>query len=138
MISIGQVVMKLAGRDAGRIGVIIDIPDKQHVLIDGETRRRTINVNHIDFTGRKVDVKPNASTEEVRDALRGLGYEFSDKKREPREKKDKPVPARTQKAAERVEQKQARKAAKKAPAKKAPAKKAVKKTAKKTAKSESP
>jgi len=66
MIGIGTVVMKIAGRDAGRIGVVIGIKDG-FVLIDGEVRRREVSVNHIEPAGQSVSVSEGASTEAVRD-----------------------------------------------------------------------
>ena len=47
-IEIGRLCVKLAGRDAGKKGVIIDILDEKFVLIDGETLRRICNVLHLE------------------------------------------------------------------------------------------
>jgi ribosomal protein L14E/L6E/L27E len=40
MIEIGRLVVKLAGRDAGLKGVIIEILANNYVLIDVQVRRR--------------------------------------------------------------------------------------------------
>ncbi|MAG08197.1 50S ribosomal protein L14e, partial [Candidatus Woesearchaeota archaeon] len=45
---IGRLVVKTAGRDAGKKALIVDSLDKSHVLIDGETRRRKCNIAHLE------------------------------------------------------------------------------------------
>ena len=47
MIEIGRIVIKTAGRDAGREAVIVDILDDNYVLIDGNVRRRKCNILHL-------------------------------------------------------------------------------------------
>ena len=73
MIEIGRIVVKTAGRDAGRKGVIIDILDEKYVLIDGETRRRKCNIFHIEPLKQTVKIEKNASHEAVAKALDELG-----------------------------------------------------------------
>lgn len=73
MIEIGRLCIKLAGRDAGRECLIIEILDKNFVLIDGNTRRRKCNINHLELLPKKVDIKKGASHEEVLKALEKLG-----------------------------------------------------------------
>jgi ribosomal protein L34E len=53
----GVVCMKLAGRDAGKLCVITEVVDKQFVKIDGFTRPRKVNNNHLEPTGKVIDVK---------------------------------------------------------------------------------
>ena len=77
MIEIGRVCVKLAGRDAGKKCVIIDILDDKTVLIDGETRRRKCNILHIEPLDEVVKVEKKASYEKVCDAL---GIKPKDKK----------------------------------------------------------
>jgi ribosomal protein L14E/L6E/L27E len=124
MIGIGTVVMKIAGRDAGRIGVVIGIKDG-FVLIDGEVRRREVSVNHIEPAGQSVSVSEGASTEAVRDALKGLGLEFPEPfaNKRPRVGGPKPVKLR---AADRRAVEKPKKAVSKKTVKKAPAKSASK------------
>jgi large subunit ribosomal protein L14e len=62
---IGRVCVKLAGRDAGKKCVIVDVLENNYVMIDGETRRRKCNVIHLEPTTRTVEVSPKASHEEV-------------------------------------------------------------------------
>jgi len=51
---IGRVCMKIAGRDAGKIGVIVDTLENGFVLIDGAVRRRKCNVMHLEFLDEDV------------------------------------------------------------------------------------
>ena len=88
MIEIGKLCVKLAGRDAGKECLIVDILDKnkQFVLIDGNTRRRKCNTNHLEILPQKADIKKGASHEEVVKALASLGVKVLPKA-PPREKK---------------------------------------------------
>jgi large subunit ribosomal protein L14e len=61
-IEVGRICVKLAGREAGRKCVIVDIVDRNFVLVTGPrkvngVKRRRVNTNHIEVTERKVDVK---------------------------------------------------------------------------------
>lgn len=71
---IGRVVVKVAGREAGRKGVIVDIKDENFVVITGPksltgVRRRVVNVKHIEPTEYKVNIKKGAGDEEVLKAI---------------------------------------------------------------------
>ena len=88
MIQIGRVCVKIAGRDAGKKCVIVDILDDNYVLIDGETRRRKCNVFHLEPLNETADVKKNASHNEVTKVFEKLGLKARETK--PKEKKEKP------------------------------------------------
>lgn len=75
MIEIGRLCVKTAGRDAGRKCVIIDILDKNRVLIDGQTRRRPCNIFHLEPLKELLKIKKGASHEEVADAFKELNLE---------------------------------------------------------------
>jgi large subunit ribosomal protein L14e len=66
---IGRVCVKLAGRDAGKLCVVIDNIDGKTVLIDGATRRRKCNVAHLEPTGRTIDVGAKAAHDVIVKAL---------------------------------------------------------------------
>ncbi len=72
-IEIGRVCVKTAGREAGKICVIVDILDKNFVIVDGLVKRRRCNIKHLEPTEKKVDIERGASTEEVRLALDAAG-----------------------------------------------------------------
>ncbi len=88
MIKVGRICVKLAGRDAGKKCVIIDVLDKNYVLIDGATRRRKCNVNHLLALSDTVEIQKNASHEDVAAALKPLGIEVTTTK--PKQKTQRP------------------------------------------------
>src|SRR3989344_1602514 len=87
MIEIGRLCVKLAGRDAGKKALIIDILDDKFVLIDGETRRRKCNILHLEPLTQVVKVKKNASHDEVSKALKEIGVEARETKPKPKSQK---------------------------------------------------
>jgi len=77
-IEIGRICVKIAGREAGRKCVIIDIIDKNFVLVTGPqsisgVRRRRANVNHLEPTPDNIEIKRGATDEEVIEALEKSG-----------------------------------------------------------------
>jgi large subunit ribosomal protein L14e len=89
MIEIGRVCVKLAGRDAGKKCVIIDILDDHRVMIAGETRKRACNVEHLEPTNATVSIKKGASVADIAEACKGAGMilrETKPKKAAPRQK----------------------------------------------------
>lgn len=113
MFEIGRVCMKLAGRDAGMRCVVIDIVDKNTVVVDGETRRRKCNVLHLEPLDKKIELSKNAPAAEIERAMKELGFGYTkksgkkdDKAKAPlrqRVKKSKPVaPVKPAKAAQAV------------------------------------
>ena len=91
-IEIGRMCVKIAGRDAGKKCVIVDILDDKFVLIDGETRRRKCNVLHLEPLSQIIEIKNNASHEEISKALKEIGIEARATK--PKPKTQKPVKKR--------------------------------------------
>ncbi len=95
MFEIGRVCLKIAGRDAGKYCIIIDVLDKNLVVIDGQTRRRKCNLLHLEPTNDLVKLSKGASNSEVVKALKNLkldAEEKSDKEKKPstvRQKKQK-------------------------------------------------
>ncbi len=90
LIQIGRVVRKIAGREAGRLGVILDIIDKNFVLIDGPNiKRRRCNIKHLEFLPNKIDVNKNTKKEEIVEKLKAIGLIPSDFKLKPKNKKKK-------------------------------------------------
>ena len=92
MIEIGRLVTKIAGRDAGCKAVIIDILDDKYILLDGETRRRKCNILHIEPLNQKIEIKKNASHDDVVKALKEIGIESRETK--PKQKTTKPIKKR--------------------------------------------
>jgi large subunit ribosomal protein L14e len=67
--NVGRVCIKLAGRDAGKKCVVVNVVDEAFVLVDGETRRRKVNIRHLEPMDQIVDVADNATTDVVAKAL---------------------------------------------------------------------
>jgi len=73
-IEVGRICIKKLGRDAGGRCVIVDVIDKNFVLVAGPkevtgVRRRKVNVSHLDLTEEKIEISVEASDEEVQNAL---------------------------------------------------------------------
>ncbi|MEM3507032.1 MAG: 50S ribosomal protein L14e [Candidatus Bathyarchaeia archaeon] len=73
-IEVGRICVKTFGREAGKKCVIVDIIDKNFVLVTGPkqltgVRRRRANIKHLEVTEEKIKIKKGASDEEVLKAL---------------------------------------------------------------------
>lgn len=82
-IETGRVCVKTAGRDAGKYCVITKVADKSFVEITGPKAlsgvlRQRANINHIEATETKIEIKDGAKDEDVSKALEsaGLGEKF--------------------------------------------------------------
>jgi large subunit ribosomal protein L14e len=139
---VGRLIVKLAGRDAGQIGVIVEELKDDYVLVDGSVRRRKCNLKHVEILDTKADIKAGATHSDVVSALAKLGVKVVDrkpkvkkaapaKKEKKAEKKAEKAAKKEAKKAEKKEAKVAKKEAKKKPAKTVTKKSAAKKTAKK-------
>ena len=79
LFQLGRICMKVAGRDAGKKCVVIK-NEGQFVVIDGETRRRKVNVRHLEPLSTTVDIKEDANASEVKKALEPLGISVTETK----------------------------------------------------------
>ena len=73
-IEVGRICVKLNGREAGQKCVIVDVIDKNFVLITGPkkvtgVRRRRTNVKHLEPTEDTVELKKGASDDDVSKAI---------------------------------------------------------------------
>jgi large subunit ribosomal protein L14e len=78
VIEIGRICIKTRGREAGRYCVILDVIDKNFVLVTGPknvngVRRRRVNISHLKPTDDVIKIKRGASDEEVYKALAESG-----------------------------------------------------------------
>ena len=67
---IGRVCVKTAGRDAGKRCVVVDLMDKNFVLVTGPksvsgVRRRRVNVNHLKPLEEKLTLEKGALDDRV-------------------------------------------------------------------------
>ena len=88
-IEIGRLCVKIAGRDAGKKCVIIDILDDHYVMIDGETRRRRCNILHLEPLSQSLKVEKDATHGDVARALKEIGIEARATKPKPATQKPK-------------------------------------------------
>ncbi len=89
MIEIGRTAIKIAGRDAGKKCIIIDILDNKFVLIDGETRRRKCNILHLEPLDKVIQINKNADHNEIIKVFKDeLNIELKEKK--PKQKTERP------------------------------------------------
>jgi len=71
---VGRVCVKLSGRETGKKCVIVDVVDKNFVLVTGPksvtgVRRRRTTVDHLEPTAEVVELKKGAADDEVEKAL---------------------------------------------------------------------
>ena len=79
-IEVGRICLKIAGREAGRKCVIVDIIDDKFVLVTGPKsltgiKRRRVNIKHIEPLEKKIDIEKGASDEKVLEAIKNAGLE---------------------------------------------------------------
>ena len=65
-IDVGRVCIKTQGREKGNKCVIIDIIDRNFVVVTGPTvKRRRVNMDHLMPLDETVNIQRNATDEEV-------------------------------------------------------------------------
>ena len=68
---IGRLCVKTLGRETGYYCVIVDIIDKNYLLIDGlKVKRRRVNYKHIEPLPDSIDIKKGAKHEEIEAAIK--------------------------------------------------------------------
>ncbi len=68
---IGRICVKTTGREAGKYCVVVDIIDKNYILVDGLTvRRRRANYKHLEPISETIDIKKGASHNNVEEAIK--------------------------------------------------------------------
>ena len=80
MFDIGRVCVKVAGRDAGNYCVIVKMLDESFVVIEGNVRRRKCNVKHLHPQKQKLDIKEDASYNDVTAAFKKAGLPVKEKR----------------------------------------------------------
>lgn len=86
MFEIGRLCKKITGRDAEKIGIIVDQIDDRYVLLDGGVRRRKCNINHLVPLNQKIEIEKGASHEKVKEIFQQHNWEFRETK--PKVKKE--------------------------------------------------
>ncbi len=68
---IGRLCVKTLGREAGHYCIVVDVIDKNYLLIDGlMVKRRRVNYKHIEPLPDSIDIKKGAKHEEVEAAIK--------------------------------------------------------------------
>ncbi len=70
---VGRLCMKIAGRDAGRTCVVVEQLDNTFVVVDGDTRRRKVNLKHLEPLPELVELGKGTSHEDVSREFKKLG-----------------------------------------------------------------
>lgn len=111
MFEIGRFCIKIAGRDAGKRCLVIDVMDGHNVMIDGETRRRKCNLRHLEPLDKMVEINKNAPHTEIIRVFKEMGIGLVETKakkkteRPKRARKEKPLkqPVSKEKTAKKPE-----------------------------------
>jgi large subunit ribosomal protein L14e len=77
-IEVGRICVKILGREAGKKCVIVDVVDKNFVLITGPKavsgiKRRRANITHLEPTSEILEIKRGATDEEIAEAMKTTG-----------------------------------------------------------------
>ncbi|MDP3698127.1 MAG: 50S ribosomal protein L14e [Nanoarchaeota archaeon] len=89
---VGRLCVKIAGRDAGRTCVVVEAAGNGYVIVDGDVRRKKVNVRHLEPLDKTVNVKSKASSADVKKAFEKEGlsvWETKAKNAAERQKKQK-------------------------------------------------
>ena len=70
---VGRLCVKIAGRDAGRTCVVVEAMGNGYVVVDGDVRRKKVNVRHLEPLDRTVELKAKADHAVVAKAFEKLG-----------------------------------------------------------------
>jgi large subunit ribosomal protein L14e len=70
VMDVGRVCVKLTGREAGGRCVIVDVIDRNYVMVTGPeeltgVRRRRVNLSHLRPLDETVDISRNAADDEI-------------------------------------------------------------------------
>ena len=123
---VGRICMKIAGRDAGKACVVVETLNNNFVMIDGQTRRRKVNVKHLEPVNKSIKIKAKASHAEVKTAFTKLGLKVLETKA--KKAGEKPMRVRKTKPKQELKVKEEKAPAKKAESKEEKAKKPATKT----------
>lgn len=89
LMDIGRVCYKIAGRESGKLAVIVD-KEKKFLIIDGNVRRKKCNPTHLEPIDLVLKIKKGASTKEVHKAMKAEKLEVKPLKEKKKESKPRP------------------------------------------------
>ncbi|MBU5575298.1 MAG: 50S ribosomal protein L14e [Candidatus Aenigmatarchaeota archaeon] len=78
MLDIGDVCLKVCGREAGKLCVIIDKVNENYVIISGPkkltgVRKRKCNIMHLEPIGIKLKIEKNAEDSILEEEIKKIG-----------------------------------------------------------------
>ena len=73
LFDVGRLCQKIAGRDGNRKCVVVETVDNNSVIVDGDVRRKKVNINHLEPLADVLEIKQGASHEEVKKVFTKLG-----------------------------------------------------------------
>ena len=80
MLDVGRLCIKTAGKDAGKMVVVVDALDSNFVMIDGPVKRKRCNILHLEPTSKVMKLKKNAPHTEVVKEFKTLKIEIPEHK----------------------------------------------------------
>lgn len=80
LFEVGRLCVKLAGRDSNKKCVVVEKIDNNHVIIDGETRRRKCNVKHLEPLDKIIKLGAKSSRADIIKIFSDMGIELKDTK----------------------------------------------------------
>ncbi len=104
MIELGRLCLKIAGRDAGKHCIVVDLLDNNLVLIDGETRRRKCNIKHLEPLDKTIKIKKNASHDELKSEFKKLKLKVLETKPKPKTEKPKKLRGKKKEVKEKAKE----------------------------------
>ena len=80
LFNVGRICLKIAGRDAGLKCVVLSEEKNGRVLVDGETRRREVSINHLEPLAEVMEINAGAEHSVVTSAFDKLGIKAKNTK----------------------------------------------------------
>lgn len=62
---VGRVCVKIAGKESGRVCVVVEKIDENFVIVDGFVKRRRCNIKHLEPLPYKIEVSKDDKKEEI-------------------------------------------------------------------------
>ena len=71
---VGRICLKLKGREAAKRCVVVDVIDRNYVMVTGPfeltgVKRRRVNMSHLKPLDEVIEIPKNASDQEIMDIL---------------------------------------------------------------------
>ena len=76
LLELGRLCIKTCGRDAMKHCIVVEIIDKNYVVVDGNTRKKKVNILHLEPIGKKFDVKKDITRKEIFEIFKKEGIKI--------------------------------------------------------------